>query len=98
MVYQRLKKVLASLALSLLIISSGLIGNSVALAVTGHIGGQERDWRQDRRPARDEQLRLRREERLEMVRVRDQDQPTNSFGGESQEFYVVRQDELGTHD
>ncbi|SRR6266576_2409127 len=73
MIYQRLKKILVSLSLSVFILSSGLMGNSVALAGTGHMGGQDRDWRQDRRPDRWERERLRREEREEMARIRQQD-------------------------
>ena len=73
MVYRRLKKSLASLGLSALILSSGLMGNSVAIAVTGHLGGQTQYWGQDRRPDRWEQQRLRREERLELARIREMD-------------------------
>ena len=73
MIYQRLKKILASLALSGLILSSGLTSNSVASAKTPNMGGQDRDWRQDRRPERWQQERLRREEREEMARIREMD-------------------------
>jgi hypothetical protein len=73
MIHQRLKKILASFALSSLILLSGLMSNSVALAATPHMGGQDRDWREDRRPDRGQRERLRREEREEMGRVREMD-------------------------
>ncbi len=73
MTYQRLKKALATLALSVFILSSGLIGNSVAWAVNGHAGGQGRYWQQDREPDRGDRERLRREERGELRRVREMD-------------------------
>ena len=79
MVYRRLKKTLASLALAVLILSSGLVGNSVALAATGHVGTQDRNWGQDRRPDRWEQQRLRREERLELARIREMDREGTSY-------------------
>ena len=73
MIYRRVKKVLASLALAVLILSSGLMGNSVALAANGHMG-QDRDDRWDRRrPTREEQQRFRREEREELRRIREMD-------------------------
>ncbi|SRR6266550_8294775 len=73
MIYRRLKKVLASLALSVLILSSGLIANSVAFATTGRTGGQVVVVQQNRRPDRWERERLRREEREEMIQIREKD-------------------------
>jgi hypothetical protein len=76
MVYQRLKKVLASFALFIFILSSGVMGSSVALARTTPTG-QDRDWRQDRRQDRRddrwERERNRREEREELNRIRQFD-------------------------
>src|SRR5258706_15877672 len=76
MIYQRLKKVLASLALVVFILSSGLMGSAVASARTGP-AGQDRDWRRqerrDDRRDRWERERARREEREELFRVRQFD-------------------------
>src|SRR5258708_4824478 len=71
MIFRRVKKVLASVALAGLLLSSGLISNSVALA-SGHAGGQDRDWNRQR-PNRDERERFRREEREELRRSREMD-------------------------
>jgi hypothetical protein len=65
------KKGFASLALALFILSSGVAGNSVALARSGHVSGQ--DWRWNRRPNREERERFRREEREELRRIREMD-------------------------
>src|ERR1700681_1400235 len=73
MIYQRVKKAFVSLALVVLILASGVMSNSVALAGGGHVPGQDRDWREDRRPSREERERFRREERGEMARVREMD-------------------------
>ena len=67
----QVRKLLATLALSVLILFSGALGSST-FAATAHMGGQDRDWNQ-RRPDRDEQKQLRRAEREEMARIREQD-------------------------
>jgi len=73
MIFLRVKKVLASLALVVMFLSSGLIGSSVAGASSVNPSGQDQDWRWQRRPNREERERFRREERDEMRRIRDQD-------------------------
>lgn len=73
MVFNRLKKALISLALSIFVLSSGVIGSSVALAGVGHLGGQDPYWQRDRRPDRWERERARRDEREEINRIRELD-------------------------
>jgi hypothetical protein len=73
MIFRTLTRVLASLALSGFILSSGLVGNPVTFASSGPSGGQDRDWRQARRRDRDDRERARREERNEMSRIREMD-------------------------
>jgi len=71
MTFQNLKKTLTLVALSVFILSTGLIRNAAAFAVT-HTGGQVVVVQQ-RRPERWERERLRREEREEMVQIRQMD-------------------------
>ena len=73
MIYQRLKKVLVSLALVVFILSSGAMSSAAVSARTGP-AGQDRDWRRDnRRDERWERDRARREERQELLRIRELD-------------------------
>src|SRR5947207_9041195 len=68
----KLRKTIVSLALAVLILASGAMTNS-ALAAVGHAPAQDRDWRYDRRPSREERERYRREERDAMRRIREND-------------------------
>lgn len=71
MTFKILKKSLASLALAIFVVSSGLMG-SIAFASSGSGGGQDRWW-EYRRPSREEARESRREEREERERIRDLD-------------------------
>src|SRR5215467_9288414 len=68
---KRFKKLLVSLAAGILILSSGLVGGSVAFASARYGVGQERDrWWENRRPNREEGREFRRQEREEMKEIR----------------------------
>jgi hypothetical protein len=71
MVFRKIKTIFASLALALLLLSSGAIGNSVMASVNA--SGQDDQWWRYRRPNRDERERFRREQHDEFRRIREQD-------------------------
>lgn len=72
MVYEKIKKVALSLAITgLFILSSGIAGNSFALAGSGHGGGQYRWEHRDRREHRNWQRgRGWRSDRYRQIRAR----------------------------
>lgn len=73
MIFQKVKTTFTSLALAGAILGSGVASNSTVLAAAGPVPAQDHDWRQDRRPSRDERERFRREEREELSRIRELD-------------------------